>query len=404
MFEPCNEIKVLRDPIHGYIHVTYQLIWDLIATPEFQRLRRIHQFGVTYLVYHTGEHSRFGHSLGVYEIARRLIEEGKDFKQRISPYDQVAVLCAALLHDLGHGPFSHTFEGVTHVSHETFTDRYILEDTAVHRLLKAADDHLPQAVADIIAHRHPNTLLTQIVSSQVDADRMDYLLRDSYFSGVSYGEFDFERILRTVRIREDKLVIKETGVNAVEDYIMARYHMYWQVYFHPTSRSAEVMVNKLFKRMKALYPQQPELFAQCPFFIPFINDAFITLADHFRLDEPSCLYGFSVLQNSDDAILRDLATRIMNRRLFAYCDVSNEAMISEKKRELVDLGYDPEYYFDVSTTYQSPYDPYKDDETSLIRVLKETGELVELSTTSVIVGAIVLGQRKEDHKMFFPTI
>src|SRR5699024_7792178 len=130
-FKKTEEHKVLRDPVHGYIHVDYQVIWDLIGTPEFQRLRRIHQLGGTLQVYHTAEHSRFGHSLGVYEITRLMIENVQDLKLSISEYDQVALLCAALLHDVGHGPFSHAFEAVTSVNHEIMTDRILLEDTHI---------------------------------------------------------------------------------------------------------------------------------------------------------------------------------------------------------------------------------------------------------------------------------
>ena len=228
-FKQCPELKVMRDPVHGYIHVRYQVIWDLINAPEFQRLRRIHQLGGTFQVYHGAEHSRFSHSVGVYEVARLMLEWVEGL-QTLSEFEQVAVLCAALLHDIGHGPYSHSFESVSLTNHEEFTDRIILEDTHIHRILKEADPKLPNFVADIIAHRSENKLLTQMISSQLDADRMDYLLRDSYFTGVSYGEFDLYRILRTLRVVDGKLAVKESGIHAVEDYIMARYQMYWQVY------------------------------------------------------------------------------------------------------------------------------------------------------------------------------
>lgn len=253
-FKLTEEHKVLRDPIHGYINIYYQVIWDLIGTPEFQRLRRIHQLGGTLQVYHTAEHSRFGHSLGVYEVVRLMIENVKNLKDVLSEFEQVAVLCAGLLHDLGHGPFSHSFETITGIDHEKITDRIILEETKVNQVLVEAHPDLPKAVADIIAHRHERKLLSQMISSQMDADRMDYLLRDSYFTGVSYGEFDLFRILRTIRIVEDKMVVKESGIHAVEDYIMARYQMYWQVYLHPVSRSYESLLTAIFKRMRDVDP------------------------------------------------------------------------------------------------------------------------------------------------------
>ena len=134
MFAKTNEVKVMRDPVHGYIHVEYQVIWDCINAREFQRLRRIHQLGGTYMVYHTAEHSRFAHSLGVYEITRRMVNEVSGLKE-LSEEDKVTVMCAALLHDVGHGPFSHAFEAITPTSHETYTRRIILEDTQIHRIL-----------------------------------------------------------------------------------------------------------------------------------------------------------------------------------------------------------------------------------------------------------------------------
>ncbi len=403
MFKYCDERKVLRDPVHGYIHVDYQVVWDCINSPEFQRLRRIHQFGVTYQVYHSGEHSRFGHSLGVYEIARRMMAEVKGLDELLSEDEKVATLLAALLHDLGHGPFSHAFESITKISHEVFTDRYLLENTAVHRILENAEPGLSRTVSDIVAHRHSNPLLTQIVSSQIDADRMDYLLRDSYCSGVRYGEFDLERILRTLRIRDQKLVIKESGVNAVEDYIMARYHMYWQVYYHPTGLSIETMIKKFFQRMRDCYKKgELDLFEKTPFFLPFLSGKDIALQAHFDLDENTCMYGVSVMILSEDPILKDLAYRILNRVPFKYASITSDEEIEVKQHQLREEGYDLRYYFDVTTTEQRPYNPYQNDSSSLIYVLMEDGSLVELSLNSVIVGAIVKGQSKEVHKMFFP--
>ena len=191
MFKKTNELKVMRDPVHGYIHVEYQVIWDCINAKEFQRLRRIHQLGGTYEVYHTAEHSRFAHSLGVYEVTRRMVEEVSGLKE-LSEEDKVTVMCAALLHDLGHGPFSHAFESITPVAHEIYTQRVILEDTEIHKILLQVSEDFPEKVASIINYTHPNELLNQIISGQLDADRMDYLLRDAYFTGTSYGNFDLE--------------------------------------------------------------------------------------------------------------------------------------------------------------------------------------------------------------------
>lgn len=400
MFAKTNEVKVMRDPVHGYIHVEYQVIWDCINAREFQRLRRIHQLGGTYMVYHTAEHSRFAHSLGVYEITRRMVNEVSGLKE-LSEEDKVTVMCAALLHDVGHGPFSHAFEAITPTSHETYTRRIILEDTQIHRILSNVSNDFPNKVASIIDYSHPNDLLNQIVSGQLDADRMDYLLRDAYFTGTSYGNFDLERILRTMRVKESKIVMKESGIHTVEDYIMARYHMYWQVYFHPVTRSYEAILHSIFKRLKDLYKRDPFKLDHIRMFQPFLKQQ-DTVEDHFKMDESAALYGFTLLSESDDPIAADLARRLLNRDLFEYETISDESDLERIKKRVLQLGYDPEYYVIHDEAKQRPYQPYKSGEGHNIWILKEDGEIKELSVVSDIVSAIVHGKLKEDKKAFFP--
>ena len=164
MLERTPEVKVLRDPIHGYIHIDLKVVWDCLNTREFQRLRRIHQLGGDFQVYHTAEHTRFSHSLGVYEIVRRMVREIPDIAESFSEYEKCTAMLAGLLHDIGHGPFSHAFESVSSCRHETFTQRILLEDSEIHQVLADADPRLPQDIAAIIAYRHPNDLLNQLVS------------------------------------------------------------------------------------------------------------------------------------------------------------------------------------------------------------------------------------------------
>lgn len=400
MFKKTNELKVMRDPVHGYIHVEYQVIWDCINAKEFQRLRRIHQLGGTYEVYHTAEHSRFAHSLGVYEVTRRMVEEVSGLKE-LSEEDKVTVMCAALLHDLGHGPFSHAFESITPVAHEIYTQRVILEDTEIHKILLQVSEDFPEKVASIINYTHPNELLNQIISGQLDADRMDYLLRDAYFTGTSYGNFDLERILRTMRVRENRIVMKESGIHSVEDYIMARYHMYWQVYYHPVGRSYEAILFSIFKRMKDLYQVSPELLENVPMFLPFLKQE-DTIHDHFKMDENAAMYGFTVLSESSDPILCDLSRRMLNRDLFEYETIQDQLDLDNIKDRVRALGYDPEYYVVNDEAKQSPYKPYKGEEGHNIWILKNDGSIHELSRISNIVSAIVRGNQKEDKKAFFP--
>lgn len=397
-----SETKVLRDPIHGYIHVDLQVIWDCINAKEFQRLRRIHQLGGNFQVYHTAEHSRFAHSLGVYEIVRRMVYEVHALNEQLSEYDKMTVMLAGLLHDIGHGPFSHAFEAISDVKHEEFTVRIILEDTEINRILRSVDARLPQAVASIITYEHPNPLLNQIVSGQLDADRMDYLLRDAYFTGTSYGEFDLERIIRTMRVRNGKIVVKESGIHTVEDYIMARYHMYWQVYYHPIARSYETILHLLFKRMKSVYREHPEWLSELKMFLPFLAKAQPDVHDHFILDESAALYGFTVLTTGKDPILADLASRLLNRKLFAYSTIHRDEDIEMIRREVAIRGYDTEYYLACDQAYQRPYQPYKTGDGHNIWVICEDDSVKELSEISDIVQAIVCGKSKEDKKAFYP--
>ncbi len=398
-FNLTAEHKVLRDPVHGYINVYYQVIWDLIGTPEFQRLRRIHQLGGTSQVYHTAEHSRFGHSLGVYEIVRLMLENVKNLKSSLTEFEQVAVLCAGLLHDVGHGPYSHAFETITGINHELITDRIILEDTGVNRVLKRVDDKLPQVVADIIAHRHERKLLSQMISSQMDADRMDYLLRDSYFTGVSYGEFDLFRILRTIRIVNDAIVMKESGIHAVEDYIMARYQMYWQVYLHPVSRSFESMLSSVFGRMKHV---DEKYLKGAESLIPFLDQKSFTLDEFIALDESTVVVALSNLKKSEDPILSDLARRLLTRDLFDYENLTQKTDVEAIKSKVKAAGYDPDYYVLKDYMSQFLYRPYAADENAGLSVLRDDGAVLELSHASSVVRGFVQGEEKEDRKIFFP--
>ena len=402
MFERTEEVKVMRDPIHGYIHVHYKVIWDCINAREFQRLRRIHQLGGDFQVYHTAEHTRFSHSLGVYEIVRRMVEEIEELSRSLSEYEKCAAMLAGLLHDLGHGPFSHAFEAVSDCHHEQFTQRILLEDSEIHRILSAADVRLPQDVADIIGYRYKNDLLNQLVSGQLDADRMDYLLRDAYFTGTSYGTFDMERILRTIRIQDAHLAVKESGIHSVEDYIMARYHMYWQVYLHPVARSYEIMIALLFERMKTLWKQKPSFFAGLEMFTPFLSGERVAIEALFRLDEAAALYGFALLTQRSDPILRDLAARVLDRRLFAY--TQEEADTYAKICPIAKAnGYDPQYYVHRDHVTQKPYSPYKGRQgTHVIWIVDEQGTLSELSEKSVIVSALVDAKVKEQHLVYYP--
>lgn len=404
--EKLSEEKVFKDPVHRYIHVRDRVIWDLVGTKEFQRLRRIKQLGTTFLTFHGAEHSRFNHSLGVYEIVRRIIDDVFIGRPEWNDDDRLLTLCAALLHDLGHGPFSHSFEKVFDFDHEDFTQNIVLGNTEVNAVLKKVSPNFPQQVAEVIAKTSAKKLVVSLISSQIDADRMDYLQRDAYFTGVSYGQFDMERILRVMRPQEDQVVIKKSGMHAVEDYIMSRYQMYWQVYFHPVSRSAEVILTKILHRAKQLYENNYSFKNEPLHFYTFFTDK-VTLEDYLKLDESIILYYFQIWQEEDDDILSDLCQRFVNRNLFKYAEfdpAKEYKKLAELTRLFEKAGIDPEYYLVVDSSSDLPYDFYRpgeEEERLPIHLLMKSGELKELSRESEIVDAIS-GKRRTDHKLYYP--
>ena len=398
-----DETKVLKDPVHSYIHIHYEVIWNCLDSKEFQRLRRIRQLGGDFQVYPTAEHSRFSHSLGVYEIVRRMVTEVKSLCVELTEYEKVCVMLAGLLHDVGHGPFSHAFENITNHSHEEYTAKIILGNTELNAILRDVSEKLPQDIVSIIQHTHENDILNQIVSGQLDADRMDYLLRDSYFTATSYGQFDLERILRTMRVRKTAegrkvIVVKYTGIHSVEDYIMARYQMYWQVYYHPVARSYEAVFIQLFNRLKDIFKVDKDYFEDMKVLIPFLEKSEVSVEEYFKLDENSLLYCCALIQDKEDKIAADLARRLQNRNLFEYVDYDEENL-AQIKNMLKENNLDERYYLKIESIEASVYSPYKGRK---ILIEKLNGDIVALEKASTIVESITKGQTKKEGTIFFP--
>ena len=255
-----NEV-VLRDPVHGYIHIEDKVILDIVKSKEFQRMRRIKQLGPVSYVFPGATHTRFEHNLGVYELTRRICDIFVKKYPSVTPGDglwdddnRLLVECAGLLHDIGHGPYSHTFEHLFNTNHEKIGQKIITDpNTEINQALKQVDPHFPELVASVIAKTYPNPQVVKMISSQADADRMDYLQRDAYFTGVNYGRFDLSRILRVIRPYQDGICFTNNGMHAVEDYIVSRYQMYQQVYFHRVGRSMEVILHHLLERAQYIY-------------------------------------------------------------------------------------------------------------------------------------------------------
>lgn len=407
--------QVFRDPVHDYIHIQHQLILDLIDTREFQRLRRIKQLGTASFTFHGAEHSRFTHSLGVYEIARRICDKfARNFPEK-TPGDggwddseRLVVLCAALLHDIGHGPYSHTFERIFKTDHEALTVEIILSpETEVNKLLKAVASDFPDKVASVIQKTYPNPQVVQLISSQIDADRMDYLLRDAYFTGVNYGTFDLTRILRVIRPYSQGIAFQISGMHAVEDYIVSRYQMYMQVYFHPVSRSMEVILDHLLKRAKELH-ENPEMYlhSQTDLLIPFFNQT-STLEDYLKLDDGVLNTYFTLWRDEKDPILSDLAKRFLDRKPFKSVHFSGkqDQPILQKLTELIrEAGYDTDYYTAINNSYDLPYDFYRPNQLTnrtQIELIYPDGSFVELSKASEIVSSLA-GKMRGDERFYFP--
>ena len=407
--------KVFRDPIHGTIIVDNQIILDLIDTPEFQRLRRIKQLGTSSMTFHGAEHSRFGHCLGVYEITRRICNLFQRNYPQQTPQDGLwndqerpVALCAALLHDLGHGPYSHTFEHIFHTDHEQITRRIITsESTNINRILRRVGNDFPQKVASVIDHTYQNPQVVQMISSQVDADRMDYLQRDSYYTGTNYGKFDLDRVLHMMRPVKDGIAFEINGMHAVEDYILSRLQMYLQVYFHPVSRSMEVILDHLLMRARWLYQHpsqyQPEFMPRL--LMPFFNGHY-DLNDYLTLDDSVLTTYFIHWMNSSDKILSDLAQRFINRRPFksAVYDQQTRFMLPKLRELITTAGFDVDYYTAVDSSYKLPYDTYNPQDSkpqTQIELIYPNGELTELSQVSTLV-ASVSGREAGDRRFFFP--
>ncbi|AZP04098.1 HD domain-containing protein [Jeotgalibaca ciconiae] len=407
--------KVFRDPVHGYVHVQHRVILDLINTKEFQRLRRIKQLGTSSFTFHGAEHSRFNHSLGVYEIARRICDKFIRNYPSVEPEDglwndreRLVTLCAALLHDVGHGPFSHTFEKIFGTDHEALTIQIITSpDTEINQVLLEIGSDFPNQVASVIAKTYPNPQVVQMISSQIDADRMDYLLRDAYYSGVTYGTFDLTRILRVIRPYKKGITFEISGMHAVEDYIVSRYQMYMQVYFHSVSRGMEVVLYHLMKRAKDIYlDEQLEMHHKATFLQPFFKKNW-TLKDYLRLDDGVLMTYFNHWSDDSDPTLSDLASRFLNRKPFKSVrfDRNKDMETIQLLQSLIEeMGYNPDYYSSTNNSFDLPYDLYRSGDAgskTQIEFVQKNGAMIELSQASAIVSSLT-GKMRGDERLYFP--
>ncbi len=412
--------KLYRDPVHDLIALNKKaredrLLMDLIDSPPMQRLRRIRQLGMAYFAYQGAEHSRFTHSLGVMWLATRILDQ-LEKEWRITPLQKLAVRCAALLHDVGHGPFSHVFEHVSGIRHETWTD-HILRDknSEVHLLLAKYTRQLPEMVADVIRGQSDPPFLSQVITSQLDADRFDYLLRDSLMTGVKYGVYELERLIRVLRLDHsgERIVVAANGIPPVEKYLQARHHMYTQVYLHKTVRAAESMLILALKRVKQLIQNYDRHTIEVtpPSLRRFLaGQETPTLVDFLELTDDTVLYSLTRWQESPDPVLRLLASGLLTRKLFKTIDVSRTRGLPRKLNEarqlIVSLGWPAE---DLLLVYESknvaykPYDPRDKNATHHILVETPPGSQTyrDIADVSPLVNGLA-GATSHIRRVVFP--
>jgi hypothetical protein len=327
------EHKILNDPVYGFTTLPFGILYDVVEHPYFQRLRRIKQVGLSHYVYPGALHSRFHHAIGALHLTKDAIEILRSKSVEITEEEAMGVQLAVLLHDIGHGPYSHALEGhFIPVSHERLTLGYM-------RLLNEEfDGKLDLAIA-IFRDKYPKKFLHELVSSQLDMDRMDYLNRDSYYTGVAEGVIGYDRIIKMLNVHEGRLVVEEKGIYSVEKFLMSRKLMYWQVYLHKAVLSAEQMLVRLFKYYKEECDKIHGQFS--PAMDYFIHKRKVSadqnnlpkevFEKHAQLDDTDVDFWMKSLLNDDNQVLRTLSDGLLNRNLFRIWLQKNEFSQKEKK-------------------------------------------------------------------------
>jgi len=317
--DKSTQYKIFNDPVHGFITIPKGTILKLIDHPYVQRLRRIRQLGLGYLVFPAAEHSRFSHAIGALELGQRVLNNLREKDTTISDAEYEGTLIALLLHDVGHGPLSHTLEHslIRDFNHEKMSLKIMKE------LNKEFNGDLNIAIS-IFTDQYPKKFLHQLISSQLDIDRLDYLKRDSFFTGVTEGAVGINRILKTMRVFKGNIVIEKKGIYALENYILSRRLMYMQVYLHKTVLSADVLLKKIIKRVKFLMDKNIEvthpsaalkyLFEKKPVATKSLNSKLVET--YIELDDHDIFISLKYWKNDTDPILSDLCNRFLNRTLF----------------------------------------------------------------------------------------
>lgn len=402
---------ILRDPVHGLVSFETpeeEIVPALLECAEVQRLRRIRQTGLASLAYPGADHTRFAHAIGAACVMTRLIRrlrglhEELPFWQRLTTERARDALAASLLHDVGHGPFSHLFEQALPDSkkHEDWTTRIVLDpSTEVHAVLQRFDPGLPERVVDLVHGRHELTFLARAVSGTFDVDRCDYLLRDAHATGVSYGSFDLDWLLRSLRfgVAEDgqapPLAIDGAkGVPAMESFVLARLFMFQQVYFHKTERASEWMLGRIFNEVAKILANGDRLPATPTAIVSLAQGGDAALADYLELDDSSLWVALSAWRHSKSPILSDLTQRFHARKLFKTYELFDERATPEARVRALDIarevaleaGLDPQIYVGLDAASTTAFDDLQDP----LTVVFPGGQTRALADVSFLLGRL----------------
>jgi HD superfamily phosphohydrolase len=397
--------KIINDPVHGFITINDPLIFEIISHPFYQRLRRIQQMALGQLVYPGAVHTRLHHSLGAYHLMCIAINELKDKGIEITEEEASAAKAAILLHDIGHGPYSHALEKVLlkGINHEdiSLAIMHSLNEDANPKL----KGHLTLAIK-IFTNQYPKQFLHQLISGQLDVDRLDYLSRDSFFTGVSEGVVGYERILKMLTVRDNELVVEEKGINSVEKFLLSRRLMYWQVYRHKTVVASENMLVKIIERVQFLFSQQNNSVQTGGLLDYFLSNPEIKLADldltaYCNLDDTDILFAIKQWQNNEDPILSILCKGLLNRKCFK-CQIQSEPIDDiawkaafNSTKSAFPYNEDDLAYLCFKGTVSNTL--YKNDNET-IKILLKSGEIANISA---IQNAIIVESLSAPVKKFY---
>jgi HD superfamily phosphohydrolase len=397
--------KIINDPVHGFITINDPLIFEIISHPYYQRLRRIQQMALAQLVYPGAVHTRLHHSLGAYHLMCIAINELKDKGIEITDQEAVAAKAAILLHDIGHGPYSHALEKVLlkGIHHEDISLAIMnaLNESANPQL----NGQLNLAIK-IFTNQYHKKFLHQLISGQLDVDRLDYLSRDSFFTGVSEGVVGYERILKMLTVRENELVVEEKGINSVEKFLLSRRLMYWQVYRHKTVVASENMLVKIIERAQLLFEQKNETAKTGTLLDYFLSNTQIQIADldlnfYCQLDDTDILYAIKQWQNNDDPVLSILCKGLLNRNCFK-CQIQAEPIQNtaweaalQKTKAAFPFSEDELAFLCFKGTVSNTL--YKNDNET-IKILLKSGEIANISA---IQNAIIVESLSTPVKKFY---